>query len=297
MHIKCGRKRLKNVKFIIGFSFFGFLLSAVFGFNSQGNYFARVILHALIFAVVFAGLAVLIQFVFSKVLEFDSESGGDGGIAPAAAGSGASASSHSVDIVVQDEELPDDADSSQFYVGNSRQMLSPDDSKQMTPAAEQGAGFEPKAVSEAEGAPSASPVQAAPVTLSEAAKQVSAENAAGSGAAGGFVPISLAETPKNVSSVESMTQADIKKVEKSASAPAAAEGGSEEQLDSLPDLEDLSGFAPSISPAPSGDAEVESGDSGFSESVPGNSLTAEEVTSGKDAELMAKAISTLLAKE
>lgn len=288
---------MKNVKFIIGFSIFGFLLSAVFGFNSQGNYFARVILHALIFAVVFAGLAVLIQFIFSRILEFDSESGGDGGIAPAAAGSGASASSHSVDIVVQDEDLPDDADASQFYVGNSRQMLSPEDSRQMNPAEENGNRFEPQEVPVAEAAPAEKVVQAAPVTLSEVAKQVSAENAAGSGAASGFVPISLAETPKNVSSVESMTQADIKKVEKSASAPAAAGGGSEEQLDSLPDLEDLSGFAPSISPAPSGDAEVESGDSGFSESVPGNSLTAEEVTSGKDAELMAKAISTLLAKE
>lgn len=288
---------MKNVKFIIGFSIFGFLLSAVFGFNSQGNYFARVILHALIFAVVFAGLAVLIQFIFSRILEFDSESGGDGGIAPAAAGSGASASSHSVDIVVQDEDLPDDADASQFYVGNSRQMLSPEDSRQMNPAEENGNRFEPQEVPMAEAAPVEKVVQAAPVTLSEVAKQVSAENAAGSGAASGFVPISLAETPKNVSSVESMTQADIKKVEKSASAPAAAGGGSEEQLDSLPDLEDLSGFAPAISPAPSGDAEVESGDSGFSESVPGNSLTAEEVTSGKDAELMAKAISTLLAKE
>lgn len=251
----------------------------------------------MIFAVVFAGLAVLIQFIFSRVLEFDSESGGDGGIAPAAAGSGASASSHSVDIVVQDEDLPDDADASQFYVGNSRQMLSPEDSKQMNPAEENGNRFEPQEVPVAEAAPAEKVVQAAPVTLSEVAKQVSAENAAGSGAASGFVPISLAETPKNVSSVESMTQADIKKVEKSASAPAAAGGGSEEQLDSLPDLEDLSGFAPAISPAPSGDAEVESGDSGFSESVPGNSLTAEEVTSGKDAELMAKAISTLLAKE
>ncbi|MBQ5999875.1 MAG: tripartite tricarboxylate transporter TctB family protein [Treponema sp.] len=287
---------MKNVKFIIGFSFLGFLLSVIFGVTSQGNYFGRVILHALIFAVVFAVLAVLIQFIFNRVLEFGADSMGDAGTAAVADG-GASSSSHSVDIVVQDEDLPADENGSQFYVGMSRQMLSPEDTNPET-----------KPVQKAEQDVPVQPAVAAPVEksadasvsagTSNASQMISASNAESAAAASGFVPISLGETPSNISSVESATHEDIKKVEKSV--PVSVSSGTEsggEELDSLPDLEDLTGFTSSVSAPPSDDVDVEVEDSGYTESATERSVSAEEVTSGKDAELMAKAISTLLAKE
>lgn len=286
---------MKNVKFIFGFSFLGFLLSVVFGITSRGNYFGRVILHALIFAAVFAVLAVLIQFVFNRVLEFDADSMGDAVASPAMADSGASVSSHSVDIVVQDEDLPADEDGSQFYVGMSRQMLAPDDTNPETKPVQKTDQF----VSGNAAGEVTSAVQAAspaPAGSSNVAQMVSASNTESAASSSGFVPISLGETPSNISSVESTTHEDIKKVEKSApvSASADTESGGEE-LGSLPDLEDLTGFASSVSAPPADDVEVE--DSGYAESAQGKSMSAEEVTSGKDAELMAKAISTLLAKE
>ena len=68
------------------------------------------------------------------------------------------------------------------------------------------------------------------------------------------------------------------------------------ELDVLPDLEDISGIKASGHSNESGMAEG----TDFSEENKisgGSGASAEEVTQGKDAELMAKAISTLLAKE
>ena len=66
-------------------------------------------------------------------------------------------------------------------------------------------------------------------------------------------------------------------------------------MDSLPDLEDLSVYQQSNSSVMDEDGIDESTDT--SDMTPATSVSAEEVTSGQDVELMAKAISTLLKKE
>ncbi len=311
---------MKNVKFILGFAVFGFLISLIAGFNAQGNYFGRIIIHALIFAIVFGGLGAGIQFLFAKFLQTDSSYSMESSVvAPAAA------SAHAVDITVQDEELPAEENTSQFYVGSSRQMLAPEDMNGSAPqaakpassareassedgevgsmaqfaapetplsaVADSGASVAPSSVSDNAAPRSAAP--ASPVAGNSTAAEIARENAAGASASdSGFVPIALGEKLSTVSSVEARSQAEIDAQEKKA---AQAANSAEGELDTLPDLEDISSFsAPSAAPM----EEVDSmEDSGYEAEGPASTITAEEVTDGKDAELMAKAISTLLAKE
>ena len=61
--------KMKNLKFIAVFSCFGFLLSFFSGLASRGNNIGRMIFHAVIFAIVFAGLAVLINMIFCRFVE------------------------------------------------------------------------------------------------------------------------------------------------------------------------------------------------------------------------------------
>ena len=248
---------MKNLKFIAVFSCFGFLLSFFSGLASRGNNIGRMIFHAVIFAIVFAGLAVLINIIFCKFLgsegdiSYESNSG-EGNGNPVSA-----PSSHAVDIMVQDEDLPQEENAPQFFVGSGHQMLSPDDVKDVT-------------------------------------KETAA--AANSNGSDGFVPVSLGENLSNITSVEAKTESEVTKAERKASetvsAPISQDDG---ELDSLPDLEDLSVYQQSNSSVMDEDGIDESTDT--SDMTPATSVSAEEVTSGQDVELMAKAISTLLKKE
>ena len=128
---------------------------------------------------------------------------------------------------------------------------------------------------------------------SESVKSGSAANSNGSD---GFVPVSLGENLSNITSVEAKTESEVTKAERKASetvsAPTSQDDG---ELDSLPDLEDLSVYQQSNSSVMDEDGIDESTDT--SDMTPATSVSAEEVTSGQDVELMAKAISTLLKKE
>lgn len=247
---------MKNLKFIAVFSCFGFLLSFFSGLASRGNNIGRMIFHAVIFAIVFAGLAVLINIIFCKFLgsegdiSYESNSG-EGNGNPVSA-----PSSHAVDIMVQDEDLPQEENAPQFFVGSGHQMLSPDDVK-------------------------------------DVAKETAA--AANSNGSDGFVPVSLGENLSNITSVEAKTESEVTKAERKASETVSAPISQDDELDSLPDLEDLSVYQQSNSSVMDEDGIDESTDT--SDMTPATSVSAEEVTSGQDVELMAKAISTLLKKE
>lgn len=272
---------MKNLKFIAVFSCFGFLLSFFSGLASRGNNIGRMIFHAVIFAIVFAGLAVLINIIFCKFLgsegdiSYESNSG-EGNGNPVSA-----PSSHAVDIMVQDEDLPQEENAPQFFVGSGHQMLSPDDVKDV--AKETAAAANTSVVSEKN-------VQA---SESDSVKSGAAANSNGSD---GFVPVSLGENLSNITSVEAKTESEVTKAERKASetvsAPILQDDG---ELDSLPDLEDLSVYQQSNSSVMDEDGIDESTDT--SDMTPATSVSAEEVTSGQDVELMAKAISTLLKKE
>lgn len=272
---------MKNLKFIAVFSCFGFLLSFFSGLASRGNNIGRMIFHAVIFAIVFAGLAVLINIIFCKFLgsevdiSYESNSG-EGNGNPVSA-----PSSHAVDIMVQDEDLPQEENAPQFFVGSGHQMLSPDDVKDV--AKETAATANTSVVSEKN-------VQA---SESDSVKSGAAANSNGSD---GFVPVSLGENLSNITSVEAKTESEVTKAERKASETVSAPTSQDDdELDSLPDLEDLSVYQQSNSSVMDEDGIDESTDT--SDMTPATSVSAEEVTSGQDVELMAKAISTLLKKE
>ena len=116
---------MKNAKFITGFSIFGFLLSIISSFGSHRSFGAKVLL-AVVFAVIFALCAFFISFLYTNFLEGESNSGF--GESSGTVQSGVStASTHAVDITVQDEELPSEENENQFFVGSKHQMLNEGD--------------------------------------------------------------------------------------------------------------------------------------------------------------------------
>ena len=110
----------------------------------------------------------------------------------------------------------------------------------------------------------------------------------------GFVPMPLAETRKNISGTEAKTLSEVKQSENESGS--YDQGGGSEELGVLPDLEDIAG-APSAPGASLDQTSDEDSSSSWENSNKSGSSDASEVTEGKDAALMAKAISTLLAKE
>lgn len=105
----------------------------------------------------------------------------------------------------------------------------------------------------------------------------------------------MGENLSNITSVEAKTESEVTKAERKASETVSAPISQDDELDSLPDLEDLSVYQQSNSSVMDEDGIDESTDT--SDMTPATSVSAEEVTSGQDVELMAKAISTLLKKE
>lgn len=269
---------MKNVKFIAGFSCFGFLLSFISGFASRGNNFGRIVIHAVIFAAVFAVLAVVIDLVFGKVLDIEGDISYEAQSGENSGNSASAPSSHAVDITVQDEDLPSEENAPQFFVGSGRNMLNPDDVKTVV--------TEPKSETNENAVSAANVVATETKTVGESADVNK-----------GFVPVTLGETPSNISSVEAKTQAEVDSSEQKRNSVSAMTSGDagDGDLDSLPDLEDLTGYQQSNTPIMDEDSIAETSDSSDMGSV--STVSAEEVTSGQDVELMAKAISTLLKKE
>ena len=289
---------MKNIKFIISFSAFGFVLSFVFGLFSRSG-FGHIILFALIFAIVFAGIGFGLQFLFDKVLDINTNEP-----VPAAASENHSSSyttGQKVDIVVEDQDIPEDMEDSQFFVGTNHQMLNDSDF-----------GNTPEKVSEAAVAVKAAQnftenqmisnkkeadfVSSADQSVGDSVKsKIASENSSSAG----FVPISLGETPKNFSGTEARPVNDTNNssqssVKSSVSSGSVSADSNPDELDVLPDLEDISFNTNKASSEANAD---EDGDIVPSETVSSGSVDAATVTEGQDAAVMAKAISTLLAKD
>src|SRR5574344_542969 len=169
----------KNIKFFAVFSACGFLISFVSGLFSRSS-IGIVLLRALLFGVVFCGLAVCIQFIFDKFLAVD-QAAGETPDAPEEKKTGGL-----VDITVQDEELPQEENAPQFFVGSNHQLLNKNDYS----VHGEGSGQEEQPVAES---PAASAVPNVP---SSAAKTAAVEKEKQ------FVPVSFAETAKNLTGTE-----------------------------------------------------------------------------------------------
>ena len=164
---------------------------------------------------------------------------------------------NNVDIVVQDEELPTEDGAPDFYVGGNHQMLNKEDY-----SGEKGGRFA-GASDGSEG-----------IDTTHAANGAALADAQTGQPDDGFVPVGLHESARTISGKEAGVNSD--------------DGFSlkDDTLDDLPDLEDL---------APSGEIIEDTAFSAASDTTKKSDKASKY--SEKDTTLMAKAISTALAKD
>ncbi len=109
---------MRDLKFVPLFAACGFILSLFSGLFSRSG-ILRILVQALIFGLVFGLLALLIRFLFIRYLYDDSSQNLESepqGPAPAVGGK--------VDIVVEDEDLPDSGSGNRFAVSGKHGILS-----------------------------------------------------------------------------------------------------------------------------------------------------------------------------
>lgn len=282
---------MKNIKFITCFSICGFLLSFFAGLFS-GSHFGIVLIHAVIFAAVFAGMGFAIQFVYGKFLAEDAEVS----VASASSGikGGHASSGNVVDITISDDDLPAEENSPQFFVGTNHQMLNKNDYKSsdmdgqvsgidnlnLTPESEEYINHsvsktgtdtvQNSAIDDVADLQSVDEKNMAPVSKSVGAQKKTQPDS-------GFIPVPLQETVKNASAKEP----DVEALK-------------DDSLDELPDLEDVE---QDMSEVQAGGTESEFVDNSDFASAGQKKNKVNDDKNMNDAALMAKAISTVLAKE
>ncbi len=281
---------MKNFKFIAGFSIFGFLLSILSSFHTVARSGGVRFFIAISFALGFGILAAVIQFVAKKFIfvengsDFSENSGKS---------TQNSSGTQAVDIVIQDEELPAEENGSQFFVGNNHQMLNKEDLQDVKNNSEE----EDSSVSDLNPEPQKNDVQSGQVA--DVTEQIKNENSSSGNS--GFVPLNFAENPSNISSVESKSMNEIKSDEKKSledSLPLFNNSGNDsETLDVLPDLETFSDPQSADNPENSGFVENTSFSENKDTNYASGNGSSKEKSSTQDAEIMAKAISTLLSKD
>lgn len=266
---------MKNLKVIIGFAVFGFCLSFISGLFSGSN-FGLILLHAFLFCLGFAVLGLGVSFVYEKYLN-DGEATvsvpkNETSSAPA------KGSEHHVNIVLESEELPPEENAQQFFVGSNHQMLNNSDVGEAEEFESSEENLDSMQESEAE---------------LQKKKIVESNNSANNN---GFVPVSLTENAQSFSSIEAQSAEEIKtsKTEQVSSVAGNKNKGNSEDLDQLPDLEDIAAANTSNAVDTSTSEVVQ--DSDFAKNG-AQGKDADEIVNGKDSALIAKAISTLIAKD
>lgn len=249
---------MKNIKSITICAVSGFILSLVCGFFSKSS-FGRIFLIALIFGLVFGLLGFAISFIYNRFLTVETSAEQTD-----QAGSDAPLSSpvnknmgQHVDIVIQDEPLEQSGNPNRYDVGENHQMLNDSDYN--------------SANSKKEG---------------ETEETIVPKNE--------FVPIRNLETVSNFSGNESETPKEAQ-IRREAIEKQEAEKGSE--IDTLPDMSELKLAAASEG---SDNDTVIISDSEEAQFVhEATNYKSSDIGNGeiKDASLMAKAISSILAEE
>ena len=264
---------MKNLKFIIGFSIFGFLISFVSGFASNST-FLKMLLNAFIFLFVFAFLGAAIVFLWDKFLSTEFQ---NAEYVTSRNDNSSKTAGQTVDITIQDEALQNDDNASQFFVGSNHQMLTKEDVAEKV-----------KNNNVASDSPEKVDSWGADIKTVSVDKKQDVSDANNSG----FVPVALAENPANISSSEAKSGVEYKNIDNSSK---NNESSGSVELDVLPDLQELQNIqemtsSKDVQEAPS----VES--TGFVVEDAKKAVS-EANADSKDAALMAKAISTLLSKE
>lgn len=271
---------MKDIKIVSGFAVFGFVVSFVSSLFSPHSSFIHKLLMAIIFLVVFGLIGFVIKMIYDKFLkdqdgEFSTDISSENPMVTSQTGT---QKGQLVDIVIQDEEISPGESENRFVVGDKRQMLNASDVK--------GAGAETKtsAASAENNAPKqnqsifvpnalSTPVpevqnNVEPVVKAEPAEPVVEKNS-------GFVPMSAAALTKSVTDNSAVVLDE------------------QNEIDTLPDMNNFS-FGESDSSSEENDGDYND-DSDFDSSYSsGGSVEVPEV---KDAGLIAKAISSVLADE
>lgn len=264
---------MKDMKIVSGFAVFGFVVSFVSSLFSPHSSFIHKLLMAIIFFVVFGAIGFGIKLIYDKFLkdqegEFSADISPD---SPIVSAQPSGQKGQLVDIVIQDEEISPGESENRFVVGEKRQMLNASDikgpgseSKVVSAPVENVSQMQPSSFS----VPNALTPDPEPVQNDEPAAPVVEKNS-------GFVPMSAAALTKPV-----------------ADSP-AVNLNEQDGIDTLPDMNNFS-FGNTESSSEE-DEESYSDDSGFDSSFSSGGST--EVPEVKDAGLIAKAISSVLADE
>lgn len=213
-----------------------------------------VLLKAIIFAVVFGGLGFLINFLYEKFLSGDF--GGEIESENNFRSNESQKTGQIVDITIQDEELDTGESENHFVVSNANTMLNDSDVEKK----------------------STLPQNQKENKLSETKNQTEDK---------GFVPLTNYETVNNVSEKEAIFP-KTEEASSSSSFDNSSNGFNSEGIDTLPDIGDLAFETEEISESEDDDIDT---DGEFVSSVNKKSENVPEI---KDAELIAKAISSVL---
>lgn len=116
---------MKNIKFVSFSAGAGFILSLTFGIFSKSG-ILKVLLTALVFALIFAVLGFGLSFVYEKFLSLDS-SEIDSTKSTESKSTVSSSVGNNVDIVIEDQELERSGSNNRFNVGENRSMLNTSD--------------------------------------------------------------------------------------------------------------------------------------------------------------------------
>lgn len=273
---------MRNLKKLIAPAVGGFVLSFFISLIATKGNFGVALLRGLLFAVIFAGLFFLIDFLFARFLDGTSSSTAAPKSEP---GLGAT-----VDITLADEELADDGDDLKFFVGQNKMGLNAGKTDSDDNLAEPVQyTVDNSADSSASSAPSRSDA-ATPRT--ESSRPVMgfdskpSSNVSDSEPKASFKPVPLGTPEPNVDA-----------------APSAGDSEKIKDLDSLPEISD---FDSDLGSDEDSSSKQNSGDDGYIDDTdfagPNSSLYSrkkpgDDVTSGHDAETLAKAIQTILKKD
>ena len=274
-----------------------FVLSFVIAIASKSG-FPVSLLKATIFGLLFGAIAVGVQFVYAKFLA-------DGTAAPAEAAEEPKVAGSKVDLVVSEEDLPDDKESPAFYVEGKHVLSSDDVGKPFgRPAAAAGTASNSAAPDVAFGA-------AEQNEALEAAEQVREQKAAENITQKAAEIQAKSREPEDVPAPQAAKSAESPAPQASEPQPAfapinlAAGGaaassglaGGGDELDDLPDIGEIGGGS-----SAEGQDEDVIEDSEFAEEGMVHPRRQTELSDGKvadvkDAPVMAEAIRTILKKE
>lgn len=277
-----------NIKNIVTGAAAGFVLSLCIGlFSSVAVGF--VFLRAFIFAVIGAAFGFGIPFLYSKFLdeggggEFSSSSG----IQESASSDVKAAPGGKVDITVDDDVLPEDADGPRFYVSGKTNVP---EYINASPTGEP-ENLDDVSVSKADGFAAENFQSASPVTLTSQPAQPAASSAPVSS---GFTPVNIASSAEKVEVKEAAASPKAEVIPSDAPPQAAAPQGND-TLDILPDIGDLN-FG---SKKNANNDTIEESDFASDGSSKGTTVAFPngESAADKNTNEMAMAIRTLLAKD